>query len=99
MTAPRRKREIFANPFFAILLLASVVFVLTVLAYLSSAWVLDREPGGPPRNPRSVAVAQWLDGNAPLVLGGEIVVMLGTGVLAMVFDPWFSARTKSKPPE
>jgi hypothetical protein len=99
MTAPRRKREIFANPFFAILLLASAVFVFTVLAYLSSAWVLDPKPGDPPRNPRSIAVAEWLDAKAPLVLGGEIIVMLGTGVLAMVFDPWFSARAKPKPPK
>jgi hypothetical protein len=99
MTAPRRKREIFANPFFAILLLVSVVFVFTVLAYLSSAWVLGPEPGGAARNPRSIAVAKWLDEKAPLVLGGEIMVMLGTGILAMVLDPWFSARAKPKPPK
>jgi hypothetical protein len=99
MTAPRRKREIFANPFFAMLLLASAVFVFTILAYLSSAWVLDPEAGGPPRSPRSVAAAKWLDEKAPLVLGGEIIVMLGSGVLAMVLDPWFSARAKPKPPK
>ncbi len=98
MTAPRRKREIFANPFFAILLLASVVFVFTVLGYLSSAWILDPKPGGPPQSARSIAVAEWLDRNAPLLLGGEFVVMLATGVLAMVFDPWFSARAKPKAP-
>ena len=93
MTAPRRKREIFANPFFAILLLASVVFVFTVLAYLSSAWVLDPKPGGPPRSARSIAVAEWLDRNAPMLLGGEIIVMLSTGVLAMVSRPVvFGAR-------
>jgi hypothetical protein len=99
MTEPRRKREIFANPFFAILLVASVVFVFTVLAYLSSAWILDPKPGGPPRSPRSVAVAEWLDRRAPVLLGGEIIVMLSTGVLAMVSDPWFSARTKPKAPK
>jgi hypothetical protein len=99
MTPPRRKREIFANPFFAVLLLASVVFVFTVLAYLSSAWVLDPTPGGAPRSPRSIAVAEWLDRRAPLVLGAEIVFMLATGVLAMVLDPWFSARAKPKLPK
>ena len=98
MTAPRRKREIFANPFFAILLLASVVFVFTVLGYLSSAWILDPKPGGTPPSARSIAVAEWLDRNAPLLLGGEFVVMLATGVLAMVLDPWFSARAKPKAP-
>ena len=98
MTAPRRKREIFANPFFAMLLLASVVFVFTVLGYLSSEWILDPKPGGPPPSARSIAVAEWLDRKAPLLLGGEFVVMLATGVLAIVFDPWFSARAKPKPP-
>jgi hypothetical protein len=98
MTAPRRKREIFANPFFAILLALSVVFVLTVLAYLSSTWVLDPDPLGARRSSRSIAFAEWLDRNAPIVLGLEILAMLGTGVLAMVLDPWFSARSKPKPP-
>ena len=99
MTAPRRKREIFANPFYAILLLASVVFVLTVLAYLASAGVLKSEPGGPPQSARSIAVGEWLDRNAPIALGIEILIMLSAGVLAMVFDPWFSARSKPKPPK
>jgi hypothetical protein len=99
MTAPPRKREIFANPFFAILLVVSVVFVLTVLAYLASAGVLDSEPAAGPQGARSIAFGKWLDRNAPLVLGGELLVMLVVGVLAMLLDPWFSARSKPKPPE
>jgi hypothetical protein len=99
MTAPRRKREIFANPFFAILLVASLVFVLTVLAYLSSAGLLDSEPAGPPQGPQSIAFSKWLDRNAPLALGVELLVMLLAGVLAMLLDPWFSARSKAKPPK
>jgi hypothetical protein len=98
MTAPRRKREIFANPFFAILLLTSVVFVLTALAYLASAGVLNSEPGAPPQSARSIAFGKWLDRNAPIVLGVELLVMLGTGALAMLLDPWFSDRSKPKPP-
>jgi hypothetical protein len=99
MTAPRRKREIFANPFFAILLIASVVFVLTVLAYLSSAGVLDSEPAAPPQGARSIAFGKWLDRNAPIALGVELLVMLLAGTLAMLLDPWFSARSKTKPPK
>jgi hypothetical protein len=99
MTAQGRKREIFANPFFAILLGTSALFVLTVLAYLSSTWVLEPNPAGAPRNPSSVAFAEWLDRNAPIVLGAEILAMLGFGVLAMVLDPWFSARSKPTPPK
>lgn len=97
MTAPRRRRDIFANPFFAVLMATSVVFVLTVLGYLVSPWVLVPKPGSPPSSPTSIAVADWLDRNAPKTLAIEIVVMLATGVLAMATDRWFSERAKPKP--
>ena len=41
MTAEPRKREVFANPFFVVMMVASVAFVLTVLAYLISPAVLE----------------------------------------------------------
>ncbi len=66
MTAVPRKREVFANPFFVALMAASVVFVLTVLAYLISA-VLDADPAKPPRARGSLAMAAWIDRNAPSV--------------------------------
>jgi hypothetical protein len=98
MTEPRRKREIFANPFFAVLLVASVVFVLTVMAYLASARVLESDPDAPGQSARSIAFGRWLDRSAPIALAVEILVMLCAGVMAMVLDPWFSARSKPKPP-
>ena len=99
MTASPRKREVFANPFFVVLMAASVVFVLTVLAYLISPAVLEPDPANPPpggglagRWPRgSTATPRWL-------LAVEFAIMLVTGVLAMVTDPWFSPRSKPKPP-
>jgi hypothetical protein len=97
MTAVPRKREVFANPFFVVLMAASVVFVLTVLAYLISPAVLEAGPANPPPSPRSLAMAAWIDRNAPWVLAVEIATMLLTGVLAMVTDPWFSSRSKPKP--
>jgi hypothetical protein len=103
MTSPRRKREIFANPFFAVLLFASVVFVLTVLAYLVSgrelAGALGSDGSVPPQGDRSLALARWFDRNAPFVLAGEFVVMFCAAVLAMLLDPWFSARSRPKPPK
>jgi hypothetical protein len=99
MAAPPRKREVFANPFFVIMMGASVVFVLTVLGYLISAYVLEPKPGGPPPGPGSIAVAAWLDRNAPLALAVEFGVMLVTGVVAMVTDPWFTPRSRPQPPE
>jgi hypothetical protein len=98
MTAESRKREVFANPFFVVMMAASVVFVLTVLAYLISPAVLDADPAKPPPSVRSLAMAAWIDRNAPWVLAGEFAIMLVTGVVAMVTDPWFSPRSKPKPP-
>ena len=99
MTAvPRKIVEVFANPFFVVLMAASVVFVLTVVAYLISPAVLEAGPGKPPPNPRSLAMAEWIDRNAPWVLAAEFAIMLVTGVVAMVADPWFTPRSKPRPP-
>jgi hypothetical protein len=80
------------------MLATSVAFVVTVLAYLVSPSVLAPAPadGGP--GPGSIAIAFWIDRNGPLVLAVEFCVMLVTGVLAMLTDPWFTARSKTKPP-
>jgi hypothetical protein len=97
MTASSRKREVFANPFFVVLMATSVVFVLTVLAYLISPKVLEPGPEGPPVMPGSRALAAWVDHNAPWVLAIEFGIMLVSGVVAMATDPWFSPRSKPKP--
>jgi hypothetical protein len=107
MTAGSRKREVFANPFFVVMMAASVAFVLTVLAYLVSASVLEpgalggNESSSLPKHARtasSLATAAWLDRNAPWVLAVELGVMLITGVVAVATDRWFSPRPKPKPP-
>jgi len=98
MTTRPRNREIFANPFFTVMMATSVVFVLTVLAYLVSPYVLEPAAANAAQAPSSVAVAEWLDRNAPTALAVEFVVMLVTGVVAMVTDPWFTTRSKPKPP-
>jgi hypothetical protein len=98
MTTPPRKREVFANPFFNVMMLASVLFVLTILGYLASPYVLERADAKATQAPSSIAVAEWLDRNAPMSLAVEFVVMLVTGVVAMVTDPWFTPRSRRKPP-
>jgi hypothetical protein len=98
MTVVPRKREVFANPFFVVLMATSVAFVLTVLAYLISPAVLAPGPAKPLPSARSLAMAAWVDRNAPWVLAVEFTVMLVTGVMAMITDPWFTARSKTKPP-
>jgi hypothetical protein len=96
MTGEPRRREIFTNPFFVVTLGASVVFVLTVLAYLVSPYVLQRAQARGARGQGSVALAIWLDQKAPLALALEFIVMLVAGVVAMATDPLFTARYKSR---
>ena len=96
MNRQPRRREILANPFFVILLGTSTLFVITVLAYLVSPYVLAPNPARPPRSQSSVALALWFDGNGPRVLGIEIVVMLLAGILAMATDPWFAPRSRPR---
>ncbi len=94
MTAQPRKLEVFANPFFVVLIATSVLFVLTVLGYLVSLYVLEPDANRGPMAARSVALASWLDRNGPLALGVEFIVMLISGIIAMATDHWFSPRPK-----
>jgi hypothetical protein len=96
MTRQPPRREVFANPFFAILLATSTLYVLTVLGYLVSPYVLQPNPARPPRGRGSLALADWLDRHGPQTLGIEFVVMLLAGILAMVTDSWFARRSKSR---
>jgi len=96
MTDPARRREVFSNPFFVLLLGTSVAFVLTIFGYLVSPYILVPDPARPRPGPNSVALATWIDRNAPLTLGVEIAVMVLSGVLAMLTDPWFSPKSRSK---
>jgi hypothetical protein len=95
MTSQPRRRESFANPFFVILLGTSTLFVITVLAYLVSPYVLAPNQARPPQTQGSAALAAWLDRKGPQVLGIEFLVMLIAGILAMATDSWFAPRAKS----
>jgi hypothetical protein len=88
MARASRKKGVFANPFYVGLMVVSTLFVITALGYLVSPYVL--EPGRRPRGAPSLDLALWLDRQGPLVLGLEFVVMMVTGVLAMLTDDWFS---------
>jgi hypothetical protein len=96
MTGQVRRREILSNPFFVILLATSALFVLTVLGYLVSPFVLVPGPAAQRPGPGSIKMAEWFDRNGPLTLGVEFAVMLVAGILAMATDSWFTSRAKSK---
>jgi hypothetical protein len=95
MAGRSRKNPIFTNPFYVGLLVVSTLFVVTALAYLVAPGVLEEAPA--PEGARSRALAEWLDHRAPLLLGIEFVVMLAVGVLAMLTDDWFAARSEARP--
>ena len=95
MTTRPRKRDVFANPFFTVMLATSVAFVLTVLAYLVSPSCSSRPPPIA-ASPRLDLGRRWIDRNAPMTLAVEFVIMLVTGLVAMVTDPWFTARSNPK---
>jgi hypothetical protein len=96
MSRQKRGREILSNPFFVILLATSVLFVMTVLGYLMSPFVIQPAPAARRPGPGSLKMAEWFDRNGPLTLGVEFAVMLVAGILAMATDSWFSARAKLK---
>ena len=102
MTAPRRKREIFANPFFVVLLVASMVFVLTVLAYLvEPVRCSTPNAGAAAAEARARSrLAEWLDRNAPdrCWRRDSSVMLRRRASWPWLTDPWFSARSKPKPP-
>ncbi len=98
MTAQPRKLEVFANPFFVILLGTSILFVLTALGYCVSMYILEppSDASEDLHGAMSVSMARWLDRNAPRALAVEIVVMLISGLTAMATDHWFSPRKRKK---
>ena len=96
MAGKSSRSEILSNPFFVLLLATSALFVLTVLGYLVSPYVLVPNPVQGPQSARSIAIADWFDRHGPMTLAIEFVVMLLAGVLAMVTDPWFTSRPKVK---
>jgi hypothetical protein len=102
--AERSRKALFPNPFYVLLLVASTVFTLTVLAYLVSPNIAQRAinqraagHAGPAAG--SIALAAWLDRTGPTLLAVEFLVMLVSGILAMATDRWFPSKpTRRQPP-
>jgi hypothetical protein len=86
--AGRPRKALFPNPFYVVLLVASVVFTVTVLAYLVSPYAAERPDAGV----GSRALVKWLDRRGPLALEVEFLVMFVAGLLAMVTDRWFTSQ-------
>ena len=90
----RPSKPLFPNPFYVLLMAASVIFVMTALAYLVSPLVQGAQPdrlGGD-------SIAALFDRRAPLALGIEFAVMLLAGSGAIATDRWFTPDQPGKKP-
>src|SRR5262249_32016301 len=101
---PRRK-SLFPNPFYVVLLVVSTLFTVTVLAYLIGPYLAQRAHDHPEAvrpGSGSLSLAAWLDRSGPTVLAVELVAMLVSAVLSMATDRWFtssSPRPPARPPK
>jgi hypothetical protein len=89
-----------ANPFYVLLLVASVAFTVTAFGYLIGPTIhrqaLESPRGGP--GPGSRALADWLDRRGPTALAVELGVMMVAGCAAMATDRWFAPAPGRKSP-
>jgi hypothetical protein len=97
---PNSRKYAFPNPFYVLLVLVSTAFAITAINYLISPSIQRfalEHPDRPP-SPGWLALAGWLDRRGPLVLGVELTIMMGSGLLAMSTDHWFAARPAPRKP-
>jgi hypothetical protein len=89
MPTPRRAgKRLFPNPFYALLLVVSTCFVVTILGYLVAPTVHGQAGGAG----RPGGLADWLERRGPAALGVEFAVMLAAALLAMATDRWFPEK-------
>jgi hypothetical protein len=94
--AERPARRLFPNPFYVLLLAASVLFVLTILGYLAVPSVLAQANEPERVTAGAVRLLDAFNRRAPMILAVECGVMIASGLLAMATDRWFGAP-KPKP--
>ncbi len=91
-----KKKPLYPNPFYVLLVATSTAFVVTVLGYLVSPMVQQKAtnpgPGTTAPGPGSLAVAAWFDRWAITAIAIEIAVMIVSALLAMASDRWFAPK-------
>jgi hypothetical protein len=87
----RPAEKVFPNPFYVILVLASLAFVITIFGYLISP-TIQQHNAGRPAGGASIQLAKWVDRNGPALLACELLVMIVSAFLAMATDRWFPSR-------
>jgi hypothetical protein len=82
MSDPESRR----NPFFPLVVISSAAFVVTILALVATVFGDERAP-----------LARLFDRYAGRLIGGEVVVILLTGLLALVVDRRQALRSQQNP--
>jgi hypothetical protein len=89
-----RKKPLYPNPFYVLVVLAGVAFVVTAMGWLVAPMIQEKArnpaPGAAAPGSGSLAVAAWFDRWSVTALTVELAVMIVAGALAMVADRWFT---------
>jgi hypothetical protein len=89
------KKPLYPNPFYVLVVLAGVAFVVTAMGWLVAPMIQEkaRNPGGGVApGAGSLAIAAWFDAWSTTALTAELAVMIVAGGLAMAADRWFTRR-------
>ena len=92
MAGPGARKPLYLNPFYVLVVLAGVAFVVTALGWLVASVIQEkaRNPGGGVPGRGSLAIAAWFDRWSTTALTVELAVMIVGGGLAMAADRWFT---------
>jgi magnesium-transporting ATPase (P-type) len=96
--AGTNRKPLFPNPFYFFLLIVSVLFVITIFAYLVIPYYEMGLMNHPElkRKPSNQAFSDWLDRSGPLIIGIEFVIMLVLSVIAMLADDKFDRTNNDR---
>ncbi len=90
---PGARKHLYPNPFYVLVVLAGVAFVVTALGWLVAPMIQQkaRNPGGGAApGAGSLAIAAWFDAWSTTALTVELAAMIVAGGLAMAADRWFT---------
>lgn len=92
--AGSRKKPLCPNPFYVLVVLSGLAFVVTAMGWLVAPMIQEKArnaAGGAGPGAGSLAMAAWFDRWSVTALTVELVVMFVAGGLAMVADRWFKS--------
>jgi hypothetical protein len=89
------KRRPFANPFYALLLVVGVAFLLTATSYGVMAF---RDVRGHGAEESGSGLMTFLDRHGGVLLAAELAVLVVVSLLAMATDGYWTRREADPPP-